>query len=145
MQLNNMAEKKERLYRIFDQGGWARTGSSNSQEREMIDVLVQVPLGIKERKTYRAGITWQDLIDTKGLLPTDEIHDIDYVTEKGGGFGCMDDDPPEYKVPHILVSRRRIENDEEYEKRLKRIKDDKERQDKLDKDTYIKLKAKFEK
>ena len=139
--------KKERLYRIFEQGGWARTCPSTSQERQMIDVLVQLPLGVKEYKTYRTGIKWQDLINTKGLLPDDEIHDIDYVIEKEKPcFGSMreEDELREFYIPNILVSRRRMENDEEYEKRLKRIADQKEQDDKRDRDTYIKLKARFE-
>jgi hypothetical protein len=137
--------QKPRLYRIFENryGGRGTSGKSQSENKDMMDELITLPLAARG-ETYEKKITWKELSETKGLLPDDEIHDIDYIAKKGGGFGWMGpEEPPTYYIPHILVSRRRMETDDEYVARIREIQKEKDQVIKNEKELYLKLHAKY--
>jgi len=107
---------------------------------------------IKPSKDYKSYpfCTWEELINTEGLLPTDIIHNFhwDETLQETPGFGSMepdDDYPKTYYAPSVTIVRPRPETDTEYEKRMKhqeQIKKETEEKERLE---YLRLKAKFEK
>jgi len=120
------------------------------ENKRQIQVLVYIPIGPFEDMDVHEYGTWENLLKTKDILPTDEIIkfvSIRKVTPDIWGFGNMDmDESPEYiYAPGIMVKRRRIETDDEYVSRLKIGQTQKDRSEERDHLEYLRLKAKFEK
>jgi hypothetical protein len=90
--------------------------------------------------------TWKEIVETKGVLPTDMFRRFKWENVLVSGGGWLDDSPEEYAERlHVVVGREREETDEEY---FKRKKEEHKKKDKLEEEEkleYLRLKAKFEK
>jgi len=109
----------------------------------------KLTFGIKPGKEYKPFVfcTWKELIETKGLLPADQIDDLIWDEMKESGFMKLDFDPDHPKIfytPSIIVIRPRPENDEEYEARMKRDEENRKTTEERERLEYLRLKAKFE-
>ena len=112
--------------------------------RKQIDEKITFNIPVKEVNTYTVNILWQDLLNVRGVLPTDILDDIHWVSEQESGFGKMDDELKTYEVPKITVIRRREENEGEYFQRLQREESVKRKLEETERNEYLRLKAKFE-
>lgn len=150
-------ERVKIKFNIFDKMPHYLLGRGSSDQRRVeIEVYESYPIAIEwnaRPREYPSVFTWKELIATKNMLPTDEIHNIDYKEEKENMFGSMDDrEPRTFYVPMITVKRKRLENDKEYSNRManqarraeQKIEEDKKKEAE-EYDMYIRLRAKFEK
>ena len=116
------------------------------ESRQIVNERLTFP--IKQGKTYKPTefCTWEELINTERLKPTDIIIDFFYKEEKENGFASMktEDELETYYTPSVTVIRKRPENDEEYSQRMQLEASAKKQQEEKERLDYLRLKAKFE-
>jgi hypothetical protein len=104
---------------------------------------------IKFGETYKPShfCTWGELIKTEGVLPTDFLDDLRYEETLESVFGNMscEDERKTLYIPTVTVIRPRLENDDEYFKRMKEEADRDKQNEIREKNEYLRLKAKYEK
>jgi hypothetical protein len=119
------------------------------KNRKIINEKLSFTIGNPSGKQYKDPefCTWEELIATKGPLPTDTLNSLFYKREDvPNGIGNMDmeDISHTYYVPQVTVIRPRLENDEEYFERMKTEEEFEKQQTERERLEYLRLKAKFE-
>jgi len=99
---------------------------------------------------YRKDLTWNDVLKVQEKLNKEDVirrfswEEVD--NNKSPFRMAMPDDPADYYYYlYLIVERTRLETDAEYVERLKREEDQKRQQEHRDYETYLQLKARFEK
>lgn len=99
----------------------------------------------KKEPLYEQPPTWEELINTEGILPTDVFCGWNHGEEEIQPMFSLDDEPIKINYCDLIINRKVEETDEEYLERLKEI--EKRKREKEDNEylEYLRLKAKFEK
>jgi hypothetical protein len=95
---------------------------------------------------WKQEVTWKDFksIESK-FQDNDVIKDIAWKEQKKFTMWAGENDSDEYEYAlYFIVTRQRLENDDEYVERLKREEIEKRERDKREYETYLTLKAKYE-
>lgn len=101
--------------------------------------FIKLKIAIKLEKCQQQ-ITIKNIKDTEGLLDTDFFHSIMYEESEADIFNA----PGEFQVPYIRCLREREESDEEYLVRMRENEAIKKYKENEEKETYLRLKAKFD-
>jgi len=97
----------------------------------------RIPTGLSKKGLFGDGYcSWEELLHTEGLLPTDIVTGISWDDEES------DEDSGVSLV--LVVNRIREESDEEYLNRLKQHEDMKRNYEEREYRDYQRLKAKYE-
>jgi len=115
-----------------------------SRIKKVDTIYLNIP--IEKIETYEQEVTMQNLLNTKGFLPTDIFSDIEWHSEKEDGFArlCTENELVIYRIPKLVVLRIREETDEEYSRRINSYENYRKQKEKIEYDEYLRLKAKFE-
>lgn len=119
------------------------------EQRQIIkeQIILNIPVNRNSFDSYKPGIRWSELIETKNVLPTDIISEVGYRTEKENGFGSMkmDDELEDIHIATLVVIRNRPETDDEFLKRQKEKNNFQHNIEEREKLEYLRLKAKYDK
>ena len=97
-------------------------------------IIEQLAFFIKG-KNVDGFCTWEDLLKTEGLLPTDIVT----------GFSAREEESNDYEyIPCVVVNREREETDEEYQRRLNFKKEWEQTTKEIEYKTFLLLKEKLE-
>ena len=99
----------------------------------------RIPTGLTPKNSLFGDgcCTWEELLNTKGLLPTDIVQGISWDDEES--------DVDSGTTLVLVVTRNREETDEEYLKRLSDQEQMMQNYEKREYHDYLRLKAKYEK
>jgi hypothetical protein len=117
------------------------------KQRRIVDeqIIINIPVSTYNMHPhrYKPGILWQELLNTKDVLPTDVISEIGYRMVKENGFGSMkmDDELEDIPVATLVVIRKRQESDDEYYNRMKEENKISEDRVTRDKNEFLRIKA----
>jgi hypothetical protein len=97
----------------------------------------RIPTGLSGKGIISEGYcTWEELINTKGPLPTDVVAGMSWDDEEDSEDSGISLD--------VVVVRERLETDEEYLKRLDEEEEEKKIHEKNEFKIYNRLKQKYE-
>lgn len=116
------------------------------EERKTITdkMLFRVGKNVKF-ETYRVDLSWKDIIETVGILPTDEFGGVKFFDEKVPSFSYDTESSDEtYSIAYVIVYRKRLETDDEFLKRMESEERSRKLREESEKLEYLRLKAKFE-
>lgn len=106
-----------------------------------IEVILSFPMpGLSQ--SWKEPVTWERLIATKAILPTDIVHDIQFVAHVSDCLGY--DELETYYTPTVFVKRKRLETPNEFLARRQQEEADKELAKESRLRQYLSLKAEFE-
>lgn len=103
--------------------------------------LIRIPVKVD---TYKVDLFWKDFIKAE-VLENDIVLGFKWQEETAAcGFGGNSiEDSPEYKVPYIIVSRDRVETDNEFlNRQILEVERQKQLEEK-EKLEYLRLHAKY--
>lgn len=113
------------------------------KSKQQVQEELSFGIPIKNISTYKVDLLWEDLLNVKGVLPTDKIKDIRWVAIEQTGWG-FDEDQDNLLQPMITIIRPRLETDDEFYARM--VSEEMRKREALEKERllYLNLKAKFE-
>jgi hypothetical protein len=116
------------------------------EPRQIVNEHIHLIVGRRLFSYTKDEFTWDELMKTEGVLPTDTVWHFYYKEEKESGMFSMkmEDELRNVYRPMMEVVRRRPETDDEYLERKAKFQNLKNQTEEKERLEYLRLKAKFE-